>query len=164
MAKIAIGETRFFWLASSGPEIIAAEESCKINWQIFSANIWMAIISRLRRRARTTGTKFGHVVNDANGDGWRKWSRAEGWRQVKVLSSPSLRPLSVSALINRNWRPREASHIARSMPHASSSSQLHNRARRFLPSPAEICQRNFEIRACHVSRQVESRKSLIHCN
>lgn len=146
MAKIAIiGET-FLSIASLGSEIIVVEVMCKINWQILMLTNSSNFVTRLRRRACTTHTKFGHVVNDANGDGWRKWSRAEGWRQVKVLSSPSLRPLSVSALINRNWRPREASHIARSLPHASSSSQLHNRPRRLLPSPAEICQRNFEIR------------------
>lgn len=124
--KIAIGESVFlhgkFWDWESS---VIRDEVCKINRQ--SLNVRMAIISWHNRDVHA---KFGHVVNDANGDGWRKWSRAEGWRQVKVLSSPSLRPLSVSALINRNWRPREASHIARSVPHASSSSQLHNRSRR----------------------------------
>lgn len=66
-------------------------------------------------------------------------SRAEGWRQVKALSSPSLRPLSVSALINRNWRPREASHIARSVLRRASfllveRRELHNHR----PRPAGL--------------------------
>lgn len=81
-------------------------------------------------------TRFGHVVNDVERRAEGVKSRGGLATRVKVLSSPSLRPLSVSALINRNWRPREASHIARSVRRVSSSTYVarwHNHS--WLPLP-----------------------------